>query len=343
MQSGTLDNCAKPTFEGNRVVAHTGSEYPIFQAPIGVMSRSQWVGAISAGGGMGLMETSFQGTKDLERESDLVRSRTNRPFGYHLIPESTMSTREHVEEVVNWLVRKRTPFVTMGYPSGPMGAHPDKWRYVEPIKDAGTICYYVVDSLDGALRAEDAGVDGLILSGGEAGGVRNAHGLHIFSLIQSVRKRTNLPLVASGGIADGIGMAGAFALGAEGVLMGTRFMASEEAVLHQGFKEALAAAKQICYLDYGPPESVMLAVRNAYSDRVLKGEIQPSGNPYFGNAGAVFWEGRTDLAVVGAGESATLFDTIKPVAEIIEETVAGFWAEIDRLASLRGKVTQTAG
>jgi enoyl-[acyl-carrier protein] reductase II len=222
-------------------------------------------------------------------------------------------------------------------------ARPDKWRFVKPLKDAGAICYSVVDSLDGALRAENAGVDGLILSGGEAGGVRNPHGLHIFSLIQNVRRRTNLPLVASGGIADGIGMAGAFALGAEWVLMGTRFMASEEAVLHRGFKEALAAAEQIYYLDYGPPETVMLAVRNEYSERILSGEIQPNGNPYFGDPRTCFWEGRTDLAVVGAGESATLFDAIKPVAEIIEETVAGFWAEIDRLASLRGKVMQTAG
>jgi enoyl-[acyl-carrier protein] reductase II len=333
--SGTADDGATSAFAGNRVVAHTGSQYPIFQAPIGLMSRSQWVGAVSAGGGMGLMETSFQSPEDLERESELVRSRTNRPFGYHLIPESTFSTRDHVEAVVNWLVRKRAPFVTMGYPSGSAAGHPDKWRFVEPLKDAGAICYYVVDSLEGALRAEDADVDGLILSGGEAGGSRNVQGLHIFSLIQSVRRRSNLPLVASGGIADGVGMAGAFALGAEGVLMGTRFMASDEAVLHQGFKDALAAAEQIYYLDYGKPGSVMLAVRNEYSDRILSGEIAPNGFPYFGDAKACFWEGRTDLAVVGAGESATLFDTVKPVAEIIEETVAGFWAEIDRLASLR--------
>jgi enoyl-[acyl-carrier protein] reductase II len=342
-QSVAFDSSAKSTFEGNRVVAHTGSEYPIFQAPIGFMARSQWVGAVSAGGGMGLMETSFQTPEDLERETELVRSRTNRPFGYHLIPESLLSKRDHVEAVVDWLVQKRAPFVTMGYPSGTSDTHPDKWRFIAPLKDAGAVCYYVVDSIDGALRAEDAGVDGLILGGGEAGGVRDANGLHIFSLIQGVRRRSNLPLVASGGISDGIGMAGAFALGAEGVLMGTRFMASDDGVLHQGFKEALAAAEQIYYLDYGQPGTVMLGVKNEYSDRIMSGEIKPNGFPYFGDAKACMWGGRTDVAVVGGGESAILFDTIKPAAEIIEDTVTGFWAEIDRLANLRSKAMQTVG
>jgi enoyl-[acyl-carrier protein] reductase II len=338
-----MDSFASSTFEGNRVIAHTGSDYPIFQAPIGFMARSQWAGAISAGGGMGLMETSFQGPDDLERETELLQAQTNRPFGYHLIPEAAYSKRGHVESVVEWLVRKQAPFVTMGYPAGSLAGHPDKWRFIAPLKEAGAVCYYVVDSLEDALHAEEAGVDGLILGGAEAGGVRNPHGLHIFSLIQAVRRRSNLPLVASGGISDGIGMAGAFALGAEGVLMGTRFMASEEGVLHRGFKEALAAAEKIYYLDYGQPGSVMLAVKNDFSDRVISGEIEPTGFPYFGDARACMWDGRTDLAVVGAGESAILFDTIKPAAEIIEDTVAGFWAEIDRLANLRSKAMQPVG
>ena len=84
------------SFKGNRVTQHTGSEYPIFQAPVGLMSRSQWVSAVSAAGGMGLMETSFQGGEELQKESDIIRSNTNRPFGYHIIANSPLSTREHV-------------------------------------------------------------------------------------------------------------------------------------------------------------------------------------------------------------------------------------------------------
>ena len=327
-------------FEGNRVTRHTGSEYPIFQAPITGMARSQLVSAISSAGGMGLMEAVRQTPEELQKETEIVRSNTNRPFGYHLIPDFAYGTREKLDETANWLLHNtRKPFMTMGYPGVTSG--PDKLRFVKPFKEAGAICYLVVDSIEEAMNAEDAGADGLILSGGEAGGGRDPHGLHIFSLIQKVRQRTDLPLVASGGIADGIGMAGAFALGAEGILMGTRFMAANESPLHPNWKQEAVKAEQVYYLAYGRPaggwldkNKVVVAARNEFSDRVARGEIEPAGNPYFGDARACFYEGRTDLAMVGAGESVVLFDKVQPVAEIIEQTISEFWAEIDRLANL---------
>lgn len=322
------------SFAGNRVVRDTGSEYPIFQAPIGFMSRSQWVKAISSAGGMGLVETALLGAEELEREAAIIREHTNRPFGFHLLPDQLSAKPDHEADVLDWLEKVRASFVTVGYGGYSLPGAPDKWRFIKRLKDAGTTCYYVVDTIEQALRSEDAGVDGLILGGAEAGGVRGDDTLHIFSLIQAARRRTDLPLVASGGIADGIGMAGAFALGAEGILMGTRLMASEECPIHANYKQQLADAERIFYLQFGLPEVKMLVVENDYSNTVKRGEIDPKGNPYAGDALKCFYEGRTDLAMVGGGESAVLFDSVKPVADIIEETVSGFWDEIRRLSKL---------
>lgn len=321
------------SFEGNRVVRDTGSEFPIFQAPIGLMSRSQWAGAISAAGGMGLMETAFQGSSQLQEQSDLIRSRTNRPFGYHILADYLSLNPDHEKDVMDWLLSGKAHFVTTGL--GRLWPRDvDPWRYVKRIQDSGAKNYYVVETIEEALRSEDAGVDGLILAGAEAGGIRGDHDLHLFAFLQQVRQRVDLPLVASGGIADGYGMAGAFALGAEGVLMGTRFMASPECPIHDGYKEAIAEAEKVLYVDFGMPDCKMIAVRNDYSESVARGEIDAKGNPYAGDPRKVYLEGRTDLAMVGVGETAVLFNSIQPVADIMDETIDVFWREIERLSGL---------
>ena len=326
------------TFETNRVVRHTGSKYPIFQAPIGGMSRGQWAGAVSAAGGMGLVATMtgtfFAGVETLEKDAEYIRSLTDHPFGYHLLPDAMSQDEATEEEILSWVEKNGVPFVAIGYSGYTMPNAKDKWRFIRRLKDAGKICYYVVDSLEEALRSEDAGVDGLIVNGADAGGARSTQGAHIFALLQQVRRRTDLPLVSAGGIADGIGMAGAVGLGAEGILMGTRFMAAHECPIHLNVKNELAKAQKIYHLEVGLPDTLMLVVANEYSEKFKRGEIERTGNAYGGNALACFFEGRTDLAMVGGGESALLFDSVKSAAEIVDDTVAGFWEEIERLASV---------
>jgi enoyl-[acyl-carrier protein] reductase II len=186
----------------------------------------------------------------------------------------------------------------------------------------------------------DAGVDGLIVEGAEAGGLRGVTNLHLFSLLQQIRPRVDVPLVAAGGIADGYGMAGAFALGAEGVVMGTRFMSSLESPSHDNWKQAVADCDVTLAVDVVRPGDVtrplrrMRAVRNEFSEAVARGDIDTKGNPYGGSFFEVFTHGRLDKAMVGAGETASLISSIKPVAEIIDETISVFWQEIERLAGM---------
>jgi enoyl-[acyl-carrier protein] reductase II len=316
------------SFEGNRVTRHTGTEYPIFQAPIGLISRSEMVGAVSAAGGVGLLETMFLPIPELQAEFDKVRARSNRPFGVHFLVSFLASQPEREKAILEWALDGKTKFVTTGYG--------DPTRYAQRIKDAGLTTYHHAETLDEALRAEDAGVDGVVLAGAEKGGGHGANNLHSFALLQQVRRRIGIPIVASGGIVDGYGMAAAFALGAEGVWMGTRFIASAECPWHDNYKQAIVDSEHVVGIETtrGDIPNVR-AVSTPFAEAVARGEAGDRTKPYAGDAMANFYQGRTDLALVGAGESAVLIHEVKPAADIVKETVAEFWSEIDRLAQLR--------
>jgi enoyl-[acyl-carrier protein] reductase II len=323
------------SFEGNRVTRHTGTEFPVFQAPIGLISRADLVGAVSAAGGVGLMETASLRMEEMQAQFDLVCARTNRPFGLHLMIPALAAKPEREKAVLDWVLDGRARFVTTGYG--------DPARYIERIRDAGVITYHLTDSLEEALRAEDAGVDGIVLGGAEKGGGNSRDQLHTFALLQQARRRIAAPIVATGGIVDGHGMAAAFALGAEGVWMGTRFIASQECPWHDNYKQAIVEAEQVIAIDMGLPLiPEMRAVRNAFAEAVARGEAGHKKNPYAGDAMKLFYEGRTDLALVGCGESAVLIGEVKPAGDIVRDTVREFWEEIDRLSALRKQMPDGA-
>jgi enoyl-[acyl-carrier protein] reductase II len=318
------------SFEGNRVTKHTGTEFPIFQAPIGFISRSELVGAVSAAGGVGLLELGSLTVPKLQEQFDQVRARSNRPFGFHYLIGSLSRRPEHEAAVLDWGLDGKTNFVTTGYG--------DPTKYIRRFKDAGVTAYHLTDTLEEALRAEDAGFDGVILAGAEKGGGSGRNNLHTFALLQKARRRLGIPIVASGGIVDGYGMAAAFALGAEGVWMGTRFIASEECPWHDNYKQAIATTDHVINIDTAHPTVTMRAVRNEFAEAVSRGEAGDTKIPYAGDAMKLFYEGRTDLALVGCGESAVLIDEVKPAGQIVKETVDEFWSEMERLSKLMSDV-----
>jgi enoyl-[acyl-carrier protein] reductase II len=294
----------------------------VIQAPMAWIARAQLVSAVSAAGGRGILETSSGDLAAVQREYDIIRERTNRPFGINLAIKFIKDRPDVERDVLGWALDGRVKFVTTS--AG------DPRRYVQRIKDAGVTVYHAVPSLVGALKAEDAGVDGLVVEGG----VRGADPVHSFALLQAVRERTSLPIVAAGGIVDGRGMAAAFALGAEGIAMGTRFVASAESPVHANYKQGIVDADvsgSIAVPMGG--RAVAHVLRTELSEAMARGE-QPSG---LGSAlQDLYVDGRLDLAVGSAGESAGLVKAVEPVADIIAHTIAGFWGEIDRLAALRG-------
>jgi enoyl-[acyl-carrier protein] reductase II len=317
---------AQAPFAGNRVVRDTGARFPILQAPMTWIARAPLVAAVSAAGGLGLLECTSADLALARREFAAIKAATDAPFGLNL-PVRFLKMSEEVEAaILAWVATERVHFVTTS--AG------DPRRYIERLKDAGAIVYHATPSLEGALKAEDAGVDGLIVEGAESAGIRAPDGPHSFVLLQAVRERCALPIVAAGGVVDGRGMAAAFALGAEGVAMGTRFVASSESPVHAAYKAAIVAAASNGTLPVPqPPRAVMRVLRSPLSELVQAGEVARSATR--NTIEALYVGGDTENAMGTAGESAGLIHAVKPVADIIGDTVAGFWRELDRLAAMR--------
>src|SRR5690606_29510833 len=117
-------------------------------------------------------------------------------------------------------------------------------KFIAPLKEAGIVVYHAVPTVDAAVKCAEAGVDGLIVEGAEGGGFKNPEEVSTLVLLQAIRQKVDVPLVAAGGICDGTGMAAAFALGAEAVQMGTRFVSAAESPVHENYKRAIVEAKE---------------------------------------------------------------------------------------------------
>ena len=212
-----------------RITEMLGIEKPIIQAAMGWIARSQLSSAVSNAGGMGIIETS-SGELDAVREEILkMRDLTDKPFGVNVAQAFVRDP-----SIIDFVIDQGIKFVTTS--AG------DPMKYTSSLKEAGLTVFHVVPSLKGALRAIEAGVDGLIVEGGEGGGFKNPEDVASMVLIPQVCEQVDVPVVAAGGITDGRSMAAAFALGAEGVLMGTRILSSAESPVHQNWKDAITGA-----------------------------------------------------------------------------------------------------
>jgi len=313
-------------FEGNRVVAHTRARFPIFQSPMTWIARAPLVSAVSAAGGFGLLESTSRDLAMTTREFTAIRAATNAPFGVNLPVRYLKEDPAEERAIIDWLLQQKIHFVTTS--AG------DPGRYVRILKDAGVVVYHATATLYGAKKAVDAGVDGLIVEGAESAGVRNPEEVHSFALLQAVREAVDVPLVAAGGVVDGRGMAAAFALGAEGVTMGTRFVASVESPVHENYKRAIVAAPSAgTALIDNPPGARMRGLKTAYAEAVLKGEREQL--PYKDIIDRLYVNGDVDGTSGAAGESSGLIREIKTAQQIIDDTISSFWSQIDRLAALR--------
>jgi enoyl-[acyl-carrier protein] reductase II len=213
----------------NRVLAHTGARYPIVQAPMGWIARSTLASAVSRAGGLGIIETSSGETANCQREITAMVA-SGLPFGVNL-PIRFLKD----DAMLRFVCESGIRFVTTsaGSPA----------KFIAPLKAAGIVVYHAVPTLETALKCVDAGVDGLVVEGAEGGGFKNPEEVSTLVLLQAIRERVDVPLIAAGGIVDGRGMAAAFALGAEGIQMGTRFVASAESPVHAHYKDAIVSAE----------------------------------------------------------------------------------------------------
>lgn len=310
------------SFAGNRVVRDCGARYPIFQSPMGWLARSKLVSAVSNAGALGILETSSGEFDAVKREVGAMAALTDAPFAVNL----PLFFLKRDDSIVDWVIERGVRFVTTS--AG------DPGMYAQRLKDAGVIVYHAVPSLEGARKAADAGVDGLVVEGGESAAFRSPKEIGVFTLLQAVRAATDLPIVAAGGVVDGRGMAAAFALGAEGVQMGTRFVACSDNPAAAEYKAAIVAAGEhgttVTQRGVGP---CVRAIHNSATTAIAEGRLTVP-QALKGTRQGVYFDGDLDAGLVPAGESSVLIDEILSADEIVRRTIEGFWREVDRLAGL---------
>jgi enoyl-[acyl-carrier protein] reductase II len=302
----------------NRVTRDLGVDIPILQAPMGWIARSQLASAVSRAGALGIIETSSGQLDEVREEIHKMRDLTDRPFGVNIAQAFVRDPH-----IVDFVVAEGVRFVTTS--AG------DPRRYTAALKDAGITVYHVVPTLVAAQKAVDAGVDGLVVEGGEGGGFKSPRDVASMVLLPLVRSRVDVPIIAAGGMTDGMTMAAAFALGAEGIQMGTRMLSAAESPVHQNWKDAIigAAETDTVFLNRHSKPGLR-ALRTELTSRLEREEHVGMDN--LARHQELYFGGDMEAAVALGGQVMGRIDSVRPVADIIAETVTEFRRVIERLA-----------
>ncbi|WNG95306.1 nitronate monooxygenase family protein [Mycobacterium sp. ITM-2016-00318] len=292
----------------NRIRALLGIEYPIVQAPMTYIARAELAAAVSEAGGLGVIETlTAEGQADLRR----VRTLTDKPVGANLMIQGWKKDPSIVHVLHDAGVNH--VFTSAGDPA----------LFTERLHEAGMTVVHVVGSLRAAQKALDAGVDALVVEGVEGGGFKSALGASTMVLLPLVAERVDLPIIAAGGMCDARSTAAAVVLGAEGVQMGTRMLASRESLVHSNFKNAILAASDsgTVLLDI-PGNPTMRVLRAGLAARVAAHDPEAQ---LLGKVTELYFDGDMDASVANTGQVSSRIDELLPVAEIVR----GTWAEIE--------------
>ena len=302
----------------NRVSRDLGVSIPIVQAPMGWIARSQLASAVCAAGACGIIETS-SGELDAVKDEMKVMNNLGHQYGVNIAQAFVRDP-----SIAEFVIDQGVKFVTTsaGSPT----------KYTGILKEAGLTVYHVVPTLLAAKKAVDAGVDGLVVEGGEGGGFKSPTPVSTMVLLPLVREHVSVPIIAAGGINDGATMAAAFALGAEGVQMGTQMVASSESPIHENWKNAILNAHETDTLFLNQKHSPALrALRTERSERLLDSSENVFGE--FGSPTDLYFGGDMEAAIALSGQVAGRISKIRTVQEIISETVNEFSKTIERLSA----------
>ncbi|MEM7272612.1 MAG: nitronate monooxygenase [Actinomycetota bacterium] len=302
----------------NRITRALGIEVPIIQAPMGWIARAQLASAVSNAGGLGIIETSSGELDAIREEIRKMADLTDKPFGVNVAQAFVRDPG-----IVDFVIDQGISFVTTSA-GNPM-------QYTATLKEAGLTVYHVVPTLRGAMKAVEAGVDGLVVEGGEGGGFKNPDPVASMVLLPLVRSKVDVPIVAAGGMVDGATMAAAFALGAEAVQMGTRMVSAAESPVHDNWKQAIVSG--------GETDTVFLNQRHSPALRAIKTGrtegLQFAEHNVFGDFGSaldLYFGGDMEAAIPLTGQVMGRIDEVRPVADIIGECAEEFFAAVGDLA-----------
>ena len=301
----------------NRITELFRIKYPLIQAGMIWCSGWELASAVSNAGGLGLLGSGSMDPDTLRKHIRCCKQQTPNPFGVN-VP----ILFSHADTFIQICAEEKVPvvFTSAGSPA----------KYTGFLKENGIRVAHVVANLKFALKCEQSGVDAIVAEGFEAGGHNGAEELTTFALIPAVRRAVSLPLIAAGGIGCGRSMLAAFALGAEGVQVGTRFVTSEESSAHPGFKQAI--------IQSGEGDTSLLMkklvpvrlLKNQFFSRVVKAEETGAGRDDLslilgrGRARAGMFEGDTEEGELEIGQIAAYINDILPAREIVDQMMSEF-------------------
>ncbi|QWF86011.1 NAD(P)H-dependent flavin oxidoreductase [Amycolatopsis sp. CA-230715] len=303
-----------------------GIDLPIVQAGMSWASSAPELPlAVSRAGGLGVLAAGPMRPGDLRDAVRALRAGTDHPFAVNL-----PLYRKGAEEAMDLLVAERIP-VLIASQGGPR-------RYLDRFRAAGTVCLHVVASAEHARKAADAGVDGLVVVGAEAGGHPPPDLVSTLVIVRAVARAVpGLPLIASGGFADGAGLAAALALGAGAAQFGTRFLASAEANVHPAYQRAVLSASVSDAQPLGRELGVIRALPNTFTREMAKlerdGASVEDRRVRFAESTLKMaaFDGDIDNGKIEAGQSAGLVDEVLPAAEIVRALAAEYLATVRAL------------
>ena len=306
-----------------RITELLGIEHPIFQAAMSwASSNAPLVIAVSNAGGMGVLGAGPLRPEDFKKILTEIQKGTKKPFGVNIPLNGARA-----KELLDIAFEHRIP-VMVASQGGPR-------EQMSRFRSIGTKWLHVVASVEHAKKAEAAGVDALVVDGAEAGGHPPPSQVGTIVLVRRVVRATKLPVVASGGVADGAGIAALLALGAEAVQLGTRFIATPEASVHENYKRAVLAADVHDTCLVGPAALPIRQLTNAFTQRFQAAPAHEREALFKESSlKKAALEGDVEWGKVEAGQSAGLVDDILPAAEIMRRLVQELEQARRRLAAL---------
>ena len=309
-------------FEENAICKMLGLKYPIFQGGMAWLGTAELASAVSEAGGLGIIGAGHMPPDVLRAEIQKVKKATKKPFGVNIMLMSPF-----VKEVMQLMLDERVPVVTTG--AGNPG------EYIPSLKEIGTKVIPVVASVALAKRLVRAGADAVIAEGTESGG--HIGEITTMALLPQVVDAVEVPVIGAGGIGDSRGVCAAFALGAQAVQMGTRFVMSEECIAHENYKNLVLKARDRSTVVTGrstghPTRVLQNKLTRIYLEREAAGasadELEKLS---LGTLRMASREGDVEMGSVMIGQISGMMNDIKPVRVILEDLVKGVAAAAENV------------
>jgi len=286
-----------------------GCRQPIIQGAMATISNPEMVAAVSEAGGYGLLAAAFlTDPENLKEQIRATQRLTNKPFGVNLAAINPKSL-EFSDIIAEMGIRAVT--TSAGFSKA----------VIDYLKGRGVKVLHVVANVKGALMAEEAGVDAVIAEGTESGGLQGHEGVSNMVLIPLVVAAVGIPVVAAGGIGDSRGFGAAFALGAKGVQVGTRFIASHECIAHINFKKSICDAKETDTVLFGSGRLLARVIRTPFVEKTPQALEKQSIEDVALIQKKTWIDGDLTTGTFSAGQIAGMVNKVKSVREIIEEMV----------------------